>query len=139
MSNAFIRSLGNFPLKHRCFVNFPDVHIQEVSSCKCLAAVFTAVGEHARKVDILNMVAQVTSISTSLSTDCAFVGSRTSFREFDNVFIQRLVPCKRHSVKTQFKIFIQLRTTNWNDGYLLHGGSANSLLGKFPDNTCMCK
>ena len=108
MSKAFIKNLSSsFPSKHRCFVNFPNVHIQKVSSSKCLMTVFAVVGEHARKMDILNVVAQVTPISTSLSTDCAFVGSRTALREFDNVFIQRLVPCKRHTVKTQFKIFIQ--------------------------------
>ena len=97
-----------FPL-NRCFVNFPNVHIQKVSSSKRLMAVFAVVGEHARKVDVLNVVAQVTSIGTSLSTDSAFVGSRTTLREFDNVFIQRLVPCKRHTVKTQFKIFIHAK------------------------------
>ena len=88
MSKAFIKNLSSsFPSKHRCFVNFPNMHIQKVSNSKCLMTVFAVVGEHVRKMDILNVVAQVTSISTSLSTDCASVGSRTSLREFNNVFI----------------------------------------------------
>ena len=78
-------------------MNFPNVHIQKVSSSKRLMAIFAVVGEHARKVDVLNVVAQVTSIGTSLSTDSAFVGPRTTLGEFDNVFIQRLVPCKTYS------------------------------------------
>ena len=95
-------------------MDFTNVHIQEVSSSKCLMAVFAVVSEHARKVYVLNVVAQVTSIGTSLSTDSAFVGPRTTLREFDNVFIQRLVPCKRHTVKTQFKIFIHSENPTQN-------------------------
>ena len=84
-------------------MNFPDVHIQKVSSGKCFMAVFAAVTEHARKMDVFNVVAQVTSIGASLSTYSAFVSPWPTLREFDNVFIQRLVPCKRQIVKTQFK------------------------------------
>ena len=93
------------------------MHIQKVSGSKCLMAVFAVVGEHARKVDVLNMVAQVTSIGASLSTDSAFVGPRPTLREFDNVFIERLISCKRQTVKTQTsKSLFRLRMTHWNDG-----------------------
>ena len=94
-------------------MNFSDVHVQKVSSSKCLMTVFAVVGEHARKVDVLYMVAQVTSIGTSLSTDSAFVGPRPTLREFDNVFIERLISCKRQTVKTQTsKSLFRLRMTH---------------------------
>ena len=89
-------------------MNFP-VHVQKVSGSKCLMAIFALVCEHARKVDVFNMVAQVTSIGASFSTDCTFVCPWPTLRKFDNVFIQRLVPCKRQTVKTQFIIFIQTK------------------------------
>ena len=92
-------------------MNFP-VHIQKVSGSKGLTAKFALVCEHARKVDVLNMVAQVTSIGASFSTDSAFVGPWPTLGKFDNVFIQRLVPCKRQTVKTQFKIFIQTKSSS---------------------------
>lgn len=67
-----------------------NVHVQMVPGGKCLWTVFTLISERPWKVNVFNMIPQVTPIRANFATQCASVSLRASLWVSDYVLIQLL-------------------------------------------------
>lgn len=67
------------------------MHVQEVPSCKYFTAIFARVGESARKVNVLNMLPQVSFVITDLPANYTLECLWPSFWMADNVIVKLLV------------------------------------------------
>ena len=82
------------------------MQVQQVSSGVGLIAVFAGIGKCTRKVNVLNVLPKIASITGSLSTEWTSVQTRAIF---DNVFIELLVralSCNHQTIRIGGNLFL---------------------------------